>query len=688
MGPTINDRGRIVSFAGVKGGVGCSSLAALLSRTLAKSGTTRVAFIDATPSTFSLTPLYLGISAPSRSLGQLHPYQNSLNQNMVKDFFTSSPEGVAYVPLQQNDGPHPPLVETFQVLRKLTQWFDVLLLDLSSFPNDQHPGIFEESDRTFFVSSFEAASLAATKQLEKRLLPFHFKLEDFGIIFNQKDLQPSIPNDLSQWTQRFTFIGTSPFWGADLALKLLENQLPEPTLEKNLLPLREKLISILKTTPALQRPTSATLLSGSRSTADADEDTPALDEVHELHQELLERLRKNGALSDPKDLSKLQRHSLEPVARTILDQLIQEMKISNREMSQKTVAATLDLAFGLGPLEPFLQDGNVTEIMVNGPEQIFVEKKGKIERTKAKFFNEQQLFTAIERILAPIGRRIDESQPYVDGRLSDGSRVNAIIPPISLTGPVLTVRKFSDRKLEMTDLVQFGSLTQEAADFLGACVKARKNIIVSGGTGSGKTTLLNVLSNFIPSEERIVTIEDSAELRLNQEHVVRLESRAANLEGRGRISIRDLVINALRMRPDRIVVGECRGGEALDMLQAMNTGHDGSLTTAHANSPRDSLTRLETMVLLAGFEIPLKAIREQISRAVHLVVQQSRFPDGGRGVTQISEIQGMEGDVIIIQDIFKREEGGLVRRPFAPTFIRDLNAVGYKWPGHTEKIKA
>jgi pilus assembly protein CpaF len=253
----------------------------------------------------------------------------------------------------------------------------------------------------------------------------------------------------------------------------------------------------------------------------------------------------------------------------------------------------------------------------------------------------------------------------------------------------LTIRKFSKRKLGVDDLIQYGSLTRDASDFLGACVRAKKNIVVSGGTGSGKTTLLNILSNFIPSHERIVTIEDSAELQLSQDHVVRLESRPANLEGKGQVAIRDLVINALRMRPDRIVVGECRGGEALDMLQAMNTGHDGSLTTAHANSPRDVLSRLETMCLFTGLDLPLKAIREQIARAVHLVVQQSRLPDGKRSVTQISQIQGMEGDVIITQDVFTYEDGkGLVRRPFAPSFIGDLNAVGYQWPGHSEKVKA
>ncbi|HVZ80569.1 MAG TPA: CpaF family protein [bacterium] len=382
-----------------------------------------------------------------------------------------------------------------------------------------------------------------------------------------------------------------------------------------------------------------------------------------------------------KETKDLDRAVLEPQARDLLNRLLQEEPGLERAQRSTLLSRTLDLAFGLGPLEPFLKDEEVTEIMVNGPQQVFIEKKGMLEHTQTRFADEQQLRTIIERVLAPIGRRIDESQPYVDGRLSDGSRVNAVIPPLSLNGPLLTIRKFSKKKLGVEDLIRSGSLTRDATDLLGALVRARKNLIVSGGTGSGKTTLLNILSNHIPPTERIVTIEDSAELQLAQEHVVRLESRPANLEGKGRISIRDLVINTLRMRPDRIIVGECRGGEALDMLQAMNTGHDGSMTTVHANSPRDALARIETMCLFSGLELPLKAIREQVARAVHVVVQQSRLPGGKRSVTQISQVQGMEGDVIVLQDIFKWEGDQLVRTPFPPTFLADLNAVGYQWPG-------
>lgn len=315
-------------------------------------------------------------------------------------------------------------------------------------------------------------------------------------------------------------------------------------------------------------------------------------------------------------------------------------------------------AIGLGPLEYLLERDDITEIMVNGPDQVYVERGGVLYRTDTAFADNNQVLAAIERIVSPLGRRIDESSPMVDARLPDGSRVNAIIPPLSLTGPTVTIRKFSKKPFTAVDLIRFGSVSPDIIRFLAVCVAVRKNILISGGTGSGKTTLLNVLSSFLPNRERIVTIEDAAELQLHQEHLVRLESRPPNVEGKGAVTIRDLVRNALRMRPDRIVVGECRGGEALDMLQAMNTGHDGSLTTIHANSPRDALSRLETLVLMAGFDLPLRAIREQIASAIHIVVQISRERDGSRKIVNVSEITKMEGDVITMQDLFVFRQTG------------------------------
>lgn len=338
---------------------------------------------------------------------------------------------------------------------------------------------------------------------------------------------------------------------------------------------------------------------------------------------------------------------------------------------------------GFGPLQPLLEDDTVTEIMVNGAKNIYIERKGKIVRAPAAFENNEHVMRIIERIVAPMGRRIDESSPYVDARLPDGSRVNAVIPPLSLVGPVLTIRKFSRNPITIEQLIQFGSLTNDSVQFLKACVESRLNIVISGGTGSGKTTLLNVLSSFIPADERILTVENAAELQLRQEHVVTLESRPANIEGRGEVTIRDLVVNALRMRPDRIIVGEIRDAAALDMLQAMNTGHDGSMTTAHSNSPRDTLSRLETMTLMAGMELPVRAIREQISSAVDLVVHQSRMRDGTRKVVNITEVTGMEGEVITLTDIFVFELAGYENGKV----IGNLRATGLR-PKFMDKIEA
>jgi pilus assembly protein CpaF len=381
------------------------------------------------------------------------------------------------------------------------------------------------------------------------------------------------------------------------------------------------------------------------------------------------------------------------VRRTIQDMydqiLTQENIILSRSERERLFEGIVAEILGFGPLEVLLADEAVSEIMVNGPEKVFVERKGKLTLTNITFESNDHVMRVIDRIVSPLGRRIDESSPYVDARLPDGSRVNAIIPPLALNGPTLTIRKFEKDPLTIDDLIRFGSMSSEVAEFLRACVIARLNAVVSGGTGSGKTTLLNVLSSFIPNDERIITVENAAELQLRQEHVVTLESRPPNIEGKGEVTIRDLVINTLRMRPDRVVVGECRGGETLDMLQAMNTGHDGSLTTAHANTPRDMLARLETMCLMAGMDLPVRAIREQVASAVDLIVQQSRLRDGTRKIVNITEVQGMEGDVIVMSDIFAFEQQGIENgriigrlKPtgIRPKFYERIEAAGVTLP--------
>jgi pilus assembly protein CpaF len=404
---------------------------------------------------------------------------------------------------------------------------------------------------------------------------------------------------------------------------------------------------------------------------------------NQIHRELVQRLDLKRLTAERISSEELQRR-----AREAIDLIVRDVrrKLPPGIEPDRLATEIFNEALRLGPLEEFLADDTITEIMVNGPHQVYIEREGRLYLTGQDFMDDSSVLAIIERIVAPLGRRIDESQPYVDARLPDGSRVNAVIAPLSLTGPCVTIRKFSRRPLEDTDLVRLGTLTPEISTFLRVCVQARRNVVVSGGTGSGKTTLLNVLSAFIPETERIITIEDAAELRLVQPHLVRLEARPPNIEGRGAIAIRDLVRNALRMRPDRIIVGECRGGEALDMLQAMNTGHDGSLTTIHANAPRDVISRLETMVLMSGLDLPSRAIREQIASAVDLIVHESRFSDGSRKITSVTEIVGLEGNQIVMQDIFEHRqtgigEGGRVQGQFratgaVPTFFEELKPRG------------
>ena len=424
---------------------------------------------------------------------------------------------------------------------------------------------------------------------------------------------------------------------------------PEPVLNEE----ERRLAASVQQAKNSSEPDSVPVLAVSGIPAAA---RPMVQEIKkQAHAELLNRLNlKRLAMGEVTE------EHLEEKAKKVIHEILLDLSIPlppgvTREKIEKELYYE---AIGLGPLETLIAMSTITEIMVNGPDHIYVEHKGVLYRTDMAFADNSQVMAAIERIVSPLGRRIDESSPMVDARLKDGSRVNAIIPPLSLVGPSITIRKFSKDPLKVSDLVSFGSITDDIAKFLDACVKLRKNIVISGGTGSGKTTLLNILSSFLPNRERIVTIEDAAELQLRQEHVVRLESRPPNIEGKGEVAIRDLVKNALRMRPDRIVIGECRGGEALDMLQAMNTGHDGSLTTIHANTPRDCLSRLETLVLMAGFDLPLRAIREQIASAISIIVQINREKDGSRKVTCVSEITKMEGDIITMQDLFVYKQTG------------------------------
>jgi pilus assembly protein CpaF len=436
-------------------------------------------------------------------------------------------------------------------------------------------------------------------------------------------------------------------------------------------------------TPATQTP-SRPVTAPAANPRDAQKSFEDLKRL--IHNKLVEKL-------DLSRVSELAGDVLRREIRLVVERLCDtENPLLNRMERERLIDEVLDETFGFGPLEVLLKDPTVSDILVNGPYKVYVERRGKLEKTDVKFRDNKHLMQIIDRMVSKVGRRIDETSPMVDARLPDGSRINAIIPPLALDGPCLSIRRFGSNPLKLEDLLNLKAFTPEMAMLMEAAIKARLNIIISGGTGCGKTTLLNTLSSFIPAEERIITIEDAAELQLQQEHVVRLETRPPNIEGKGEVTTRDLVRNALRMRPDRIIIGECRGPEALDMLQAMNTGHEGSLTTLHANSPRDAQARLETMIMMAGFELPVKAMRQQIASAVDLIIQANRLQGGPRKVTSITEVVGMEQDIIIMQDIFRYRQLGIDQngRAFGqfeatgvrPTFMHRLEAAGIRLPAN------
>lgn len=418
-----------------------------------------------------------------------------------------------------------------------------------------------------------------------------------------------------------------------------------------------------------------------------EEKKQAVDPFAALKQKIQQRLIDEMEDELSVDLVKDKSRKLELEVKfeeAITKMLLEEDVILAKTERQKVIQEIKDEVLGFGPIEPLLRDEDISEVMINHAKQVYIERKGKLVLSDVVFRDDDHVLRVIEKIITPLGRRCDESTPYVDARLPDGSRVNAIIPPLALKGPCVTIRKFKKDPLTIEDLIRFGSLSREMADFLKACVLARLNLVVSGGTGSGKTTTLNVISSFIPDDERIITCEDAAEIQLRQEHVITLESRPPNIEGKGAVTIRDLVRNCLRMRPERIVVGECRGGEALDMLQAMNTGHDGSMTTVHSNDPRDSISRLETLVMMAGMNLPQRAIREQISRAVNIIVQQSRLKDGSRRITYITEVQGMEGETVTLSDIFVFEQTSMDEKG---KILGKLKATGIR-PKFAEKFES
>lgn len=603
-----------------------------------------------------------------------------------------------------------------KAIKLLARSFDTVIIDAGADINPLSFRVFENSDLIFIVTDSDILSANQTGEFVKRMRSLHFANEQMRLVVNRFDprsvVTPQILRQKLQLEPKILLPADAPAFAQSVAtakpLQLLNPKHPYLRgLDEALRAVGEaarsgasapragavdvfdSLRGVLPFTYGGGVSQKSVPKTGSTPSAIKIRNVSIRARVHDRLLELVD-LRQMDAMAlekDPRKREELRNQTIQAVHKLLEEEA---REVQDRKERAAIAKEIIDEALGLGPLEPLLENRDVTEIMVNGHERIFVEQKGKIFLSDLQFTSEKQLMSCVDRILMPIGRRVDEKTPLCDGRLKDGSRINVIIPPLALSGATLTIRKFFKEKLQISDLVKYGSLTDEMADFLRAAVQAHLNIIVSGGTGSGKTTLLNLVSGFIPEDERIITVEDAAELQLPQPHVITLESKPPNLQGEGAITIRDLVRNTLRMRPDRIVVGECRAGEALDMLQAMNTGHDGSLTTIHANNPRDCLRRIETLVMMAGFDMPMSAIREQIASAVNLIVQLRRYSDGTRKISHVTEVIGLEGETIVTQPIFEykqtgTDEKGKVQGQYQPSglipkFVETLKSKGIALP--------
>jgi septum site-determining protein MinD len=692
--------GAAISVFSVKGGGGASLISANLAVSLRRETRASVALLDVSYPIPGSIALYLGLSQ-AKAVTDIVPLLDRLQPTLLKSYVTNHASGIAVIPAAK-DALHEKMLTPQKLARVadlLVRAYDYVVIDLASTLSEDVVPILDLSELVCLVLSPDVGSVAQGRQSVTYLQSHHFSRDAMRLVLNRYSAKMPFPPETIEES-----VGLPIALYLPLDEELMEQSIamadpfvsssPRHPVSKALDAFTQQLVSELQSRPrrAKQPRLVADPSPAAEEVRETKERTDAIRDVKiRIHRRLIDEIDFKKAdielAKDRKKKSEL-RAKTEVKIVSLLDEEAKEM--TDRDLRKRLVKEILDEALGLGPLEDLLRDPDVSEIMVNGIDHVFVERKGKLTLTEHKFLTEDQLRAVIERIVNPLGRRIDEKSPMVDARLEDGSRVNAIIPPLAIDGPSVTIRKFAKTPLKVPDLIRFGSFTTQMAQFFEAAVLARQNIVISGGTGSGKTTLLNVLSSFVPEDERIVTIEDSAELQLPQEHVVRLESRPPNIEGEGAVTIRDLVRNALRMRPDRIVVGECRAGEALDMVQAMNTGHDGSLTTVHANTPRDALSRLETLCLMAGLDLPARAIREQIASAIDLVFQQSRLSDGSRRVTHISEITGREGEVFTLADIFLFKQTGItpegkVQGQFAPTgvipkFIEGLSRRGIKVP--------
>lgn len=717
--------GAVFAVCGGKDGVGATTVAVHLAYGLSKIGTHRVCLMEGDPEHLGDIATYIS-AKKSKTFCEFVRNAARMDAKVATSWIGKHPIGFSVL-----NAAH--LATDFQRLedtqidrgfKLLERTFDYTIVDAGSSINPLSFRLFETAKIIFIVTNSDILSINQTEAFCNRLRTLQFGSESQQIIINKFDsngvISPQmieqklkapakivLPMDRSGLEQ--TVASAKPLQllnpkhpflrGIDQAVRVAVSQNISGSAERSRLTRAaptQPLSSLKKILPftfgdAGSSGSGASQVSEKGAMPDGikQRDLSIRSRVHTRLLELVD-MKEMDVIELQKNPQK--KEELKSKTSHAVQRLLEEeaKEVQNRNERSRLHREILDEALGLGPIEGLLTDDTVTEIMVNGRDQIYVEQSGKITLSDLYFTSDKQLLGCIERIVSPIGRRIDEKTPLCDARLQDGSRINIIIPPLALKGPSLTIRKFFKEKLEVKDLVRFGSVTEEMADFLRAAVQARLNIVVSGGTGSGKTTLLNLVAGFIPEDERIVTIEDAAELQLPQEHVITLESRPANLQGEGAIAIRELVKNSLRMRPDRIVVGECRSGEALDMLQAMNTGHDGSLTTIHSNNPRDCIRRIETLVMLAGFDLPIQAIREQIASAVNLIVQLKRYSDGSRKVSEVTEVTGLEGDTVVTQSIFKYKQTGTDERGkvkgvyqasgLIPKFVEELKSKGIELP--------